>query len=180
MVGNLGRVLDRLGHYAQQPQTWAATAVVLAVGGGGRGRRAALRGSVCYAIATVVANSIIKPLVNRDRPSGAGEGDLGPITSSFPSGHAAADLAFAFGAAQELPALVVPLAVATVPAHWSLVRSNGHHTADVLVGGIVGMVVAWGTWKLWPPDRGGGTGTSRDDEAEASQAPGGGTVGRDG
>ncbi len=150
MAGKLVAVLDGLGHYTQQPQTWAGITIVLAVGGGRRGRRAALRGGACYGIAAVLANFVIKPLVERSRPSGAGEGELGPITTSFPSGHAAADLAFTFGAAQELPALLVPLVAATFPAHWSLVRSNGHHTTDVLMGGIVGLLVAWGMWKLWP------------------------------
>ncbi|MDQ3932322.1 MAG: phosphatase PAP2 family protein [Actinomycetota bacterium] len=150
MVGELVSGLDKLGHYTQQPQTWGGIAVVLAVGGGGRGRRAALRGSASYGLAAVIANFLVKPLIRRRRPSGAGKGKLGPMTSSFPSGHAAADLAFTFGAAQEIPALLVPLVAATLPAHWSLVRSNGHHTTDVLVGGAVGLAVAWGMWKVWP------------------------------
>lgn len=150
MVGRLVAALNQVGHYTQQPQTWAGFAVVLAVGGGRKGRRAALRGSACYTITAAVANLVIKPLVDRSRPSGAHEGELGPLTSSFPSGHAASDLAFTFGAAQELPALFVPLAAATFPAHWSLVRSHGHHTSDVVFGGMVGIAVAWGTWKLWP------------------------------
>ena len=46
---------------------------------------------------------------------------MGPITSSLPSGHAATDLAFTLGVAQEIPALFPPLAFATSAAHWSLV-----------------------------------------------------------
>ncbi|MDP8931634.1 MAG: phosphatase PAP2 family protein [Actinomycetota bacterium] len=150
MVGKLVATLDQVGHYTQQPQTWAGTAVALAVGGGRKGRRAALRGSACYAITSVITNLLIKPLVDRSRPSGAHEGGLGPLTSSFPSGHAASDLAFTFGAAQELPALFFPLAAATFPAHWSLVRSHGHHVSDVVFGGVVGIVVAWVVWRRWP------------------------------
>lgn len=111
---------------------------------------AALRASAYYGTAAAITNFIIKPLIARRRPSGAGEGKLGPITTSFPSGHAAADLAFTFGAAEEFPALFFPLATATLPAHWSLVRSNGHHPSDVLLGGAVGVIIAWGMRKLWP------------------------------
>lgn len=141
----------RAGDIIQQPVAWAAVAGALAVGGGHRGRRAALRGSACYASAAVAANVIIKPLVSRSRPPGAGRGRVEPVTSSFPSGHAATDLAFALGASQELPALFVPLSVATLAAHWSLVRNGGHYPSDVWGGGVVGVAVAVGTWALWRP-----------------------------
>jgi membrane-associated phospholipid phosphatase len=141
--------LDITGHVAQQPPVWAGIAAALEVGGGERGRRAATRGSICYWAAVVVANVLIKPLVRRPRPAEAGEGRPGPVTSSFPSGHAASDLAFTFGVAQELPVLFVPLAVATAVGHWSLVRSRGHHASDVLVGGAIGVGVALAASQLW-------------------------------
>jgi membrane-associated phospholipid phosphatase len=142
-----------LGDVAQQPPVWAGIAGVLALGGGDRGRRAALRGSVHWLIAAVAANLVMKPLVKRSRPPGAGKGRPGPITSSFPSGHTATDLAFTFGAATEIPFLLLPLSVATVSSHWSLVRSRGHYPTDVLGGGAVAVIVALVMWKLWPPKR---------------------------
>ena len=141
----------RLGDVAQQPPVWAAAAVALAIGAGPAGKRAALRGGVCYAAAAIGANLVIKPVVARSRPPGSGAGRLGPVTSSFPSGHAATDLAFSLGAAQEMPALFVPLTVLTMAAHWSMVRSRGHYPSDVLAGGAVGVVVALAAWRLWPP-----------------------------
>lgn len=141
--------LDRAGDIAQQPPFWAATAALLAVGVGERGRRAAWRGSVYYAVAAVVVN-LIKPLVDRSRPSAADEGERGPITSSFPSGHTATDLAFVFGAAQELRALFGPLAAASAAAHWSLVRSRAHYVGDVLAGGLLAIAVAWVMPRVWP------------------------------
>lgn len=141
----------RLGDISQQPPVWAALAAVLAVGQGSRGRRAAVRGSVCYAVAAVLANLVIKPIVGRSRPPGSGRGRPGPVTSSFPSGHAATDLAFSLGVAQELPMLFVPLSGLTLAAHWSLVRSRGHYPTDVFAGGVVGVVVAVAAWRLWPP-----------------------------
>ncbi len=143
--------LARAGRIAEQPPFWGCVAIALAVGGGVRARQAALRGSVGYVVASFVANISVKPFVYRRRPQGAGKGRrTGPLTSSFPSGHTASDLAFIFGVAQELPLLVVPLAGATTAAHWSLIQSRKHHVSDVFGGGAIGLVVAYVMWKLWP------------------------------
>ena len=139
----------RSGDIVQQPPVWAGVAGVLALTGR-RGQRAALRGGVCYGTAALI-HILIKPLVGRRRPPGAGTRRIGPITSSFPSGHAASDLAFTFGVAQELPFLLVPLSAATAAAHWSLVRSRGHFPTDVLAGGALGIAVAVAAARLWPP-----------------------------
>jgi membrane-associated phospholipid phosphatase len=152
---------DQLGDTAQQPQVWAGIALATATLGR-TGRRAALRGSVCY-LAASAAQIVIKPIIGRSRPVGAGILRLGPVTSSFPSGHAAADLAFNFGASQELPIVFVPLSLATLAAHWSLVRSRGHYVTDVLAGGGLGIAVALATWRLWPP--------RREDEEEENAMP---------
>lgn len=123
-----------------------------------------MRGGVCYGVAAIVANVGIKPWVARDRPPGAGEGRPGPVTSSFPSGHTATDLAFSLGVAQEIPVLLAPLTLATLSAHWSMVRSRGHYPSDVLIGGVVGIAVAVAAGKLWPP----GPHAENDSAAEAS------------
>jgi membrane-associated phospholipid phosphatase len=154
----------RMGDVVQQPPVWAGVAGVLAVGGGPRGRRAAMRGSVCYGMTAIVANLVVKPFVGRSRPPGSGKGRRGPITSSFPSGHAATDVSFIFGVAQEVPLLLLPLGVASCAAHWSLVRSRGHYPSDVLAGGAVGAAVAVALWWVWP------TGTAE----EATEANGSG------
>ena len=148
----------KAGDIAQQPPVWAAAAFVLGLGGP-RGRRAALRGSVCYG-AAALGQVIIKAFVGRHRPTGSGWLRAGPVTSSFPSGHAATDLAFNIGASQELPLLFFPLSAATLAAHWSIVRSRGHYLSDVLAGGGLGIVVALAAWRLWPPG-----GTDEHDEA---------------
>lgn len=144
-------LFGRIGDVVQQPPVWVGLAGTLAVGGGARGRRAAWRGAVCYGATAVLVNLLIKPLVRRKRPPGSGEGRTGPVTSSFPSGHAATDLAFTLAAAQEIPLLFLVLAPATTAAHWSLVRSRGHYPTDVLVGGAVGIAVVLVAWKIWPP-----------------------------
>jgi membrane-associated phospholipid phosphatase len=152
-VGKLATALDRVGVVTKQPPFWAAVAAVMAVGGGPTGQRAALRGSIGYATAAVVTNVLMKPFVQRSRPPHAGQGRIGPLTSSFPSGHTATDLAFVFSAAQELPAMFVPLAAGTATAHWSIVRTGSHYVSDVLAGGAVGIAVAWTMRKVWPVTR---------------------------
>ncbi len=139
----------RAGDVFQQPPFWAVLAAALAMAGP-RGRRAALRGSVCYS-AAALTQILVKPMVGRSRPPGSGRGRIGPVTSSFPSGHAASDLAFNLAVAKELPLLFIPLSGATFAAHWSLVRSRGHYVTDVLAGGALGVAVAAAAWKLWPP-----------------------------
>ncbi|MBW3614373.1 MAG: phosphatase PAP2 family protein [Actinobacteria bacterium] len=168
----------RMGDIVQQPPVWVGVAGMLGVAGGTRGRRAAMRGSVCYGVTAIVANLLVKPVVRRSRPPGSGSGRPGPITSSFPSGHAATDLAFALGVAQEVPLLFPPLALATSAAHWSIVRSRGHYPSDVFFGGVLGVAVAFGVWRLWPPGEGAGGGNSLEGSsaevraADPNQVPG--------
>jgi undecaprenyl-diphosphatase len=113
-----------------------------------------MRGGVAYAVAAVVANLVMKPLVHRRRPAGSDRARIGPVTSSFPSGHAATDLAFVFGVSQRVPLLLPPLAACTVAAHWSLVRTRAHHLTDILAGGTVGIAVALAVGAMWPDDGG--------------------------
>ena len=141
--------VGRAGHLMQRPPAWACVAALLAASGP-RGRRAALRGGACYLSAAAV-HLPIKAAVGRRHPPGAARHQLGPVTSSFPSGHAASDLAFVFGAAQEWRALFVPLAACSLAVHWSLVRKRAHYPTDVLAGGALGIAVALAIWKLWPP-----------------------------
>ena len=148
------RVLDKAGHVAQQPPVWAAWAALIAKVGGPRGRRAAARAGACYAAAAVVGNLVVKPMVQRPRPRKARKKRIGPATSSFPSGHAATHLAFIAGSTQELPVTFFPLAATAVGAHWSIVRSRGHHPTDVVFGGVLGLAVAAALGKAWPPTRG--------------------------
>ena len=150
----------RAGDVIQRPPTWAAIAAALSATGE-RGRRAALRGSVCY-LSAAAAHLPIKAVVGRRHPPGSARHQLGPVTSSFPSGHAASDLAFVFGAAQELPVAFVPLSACTLAVHWSLVRRRAHYPSDVLAGGALGIAVALTIWKLWPPGHSAGDETSPD------------------
>lgn len=160
-VTRFGKAADRL----KSPPTWVAIAGVLAMAGP-RGRHAAARASAGYVVASLV-HLPIKVLVGRKRPPGASRvAAIGPVTSSFPSGHMASELAFSLAAAQELPLLILPLYGATVASEWSLIRSRSHYPSDVVAGGLLAVGVAAVMWKLWPTqrsrleDEGGGAGSS--------------------
>ena len=140
---------SRAADVASQPVVWIVFASALALTGP-RGRRAALRGAVCSATASLI-HLPLKRAFRRPRPRGAGRGPIGPVTSSFPSGHTASDLGFMFGAAQELPMLLLPLSVATLGSHWSLVRSHKHYPSGVIAGGALALAVNAVAWKLRPP-----------------------------
>lgn len=138
----------RGGDVLQHPPVWAGIAGALALTGP-RGRTAALRASVSY-LAAALVHLPIKAAVGRSHPPRAAQLQLGPATSSFPSGHAASDLAFTLGAAQVMPLLFLPLSVVTMAVHWSLVRKRSHYPSDVVAGGVLGVVVAVLVWRLWP------------------------------
>lgn len=149
---------SRAGDVLRHPFVWGAFAVALSRTGP-RGCRAAVRGAGCSA-AAVLLHLPVKRVIRRPRPRGAGLLSTGPLTSSFPSGHTAGDLSFTLGAAQELPAILLPLSVATLASHWSLVRSRKHYPSDILAGGAVALAVNLAVWKLRPPP-GAGTASSR-------------------
>lgn len=149
-MGVLITTLDNVGRITKRPPIWAVVAAGLVAAGRRRGRDAALRGGVAYGVAAVLANAVVKPAVRRRRPRGSDQARIGPLTSSFPSGHAATDLAFVFGVSQRMPALFPPLAACTIAAHWSLVRTRAHHASDILAGGALGIAVAVAVGLLWP------------------------------
>jgi diacylglycerol kinase family enzyme len=94
-----GRVLDhvlpRLTRAANHSRIWLAAATLLAALGGRRGKRAAIRGVGSISVTSLVVNQVVKRLVRRPRPAlrhvpVARRLDAQPLTTSFPSGHAAA------------------------------------------------------------------------------------------
>ena len=149
---------SRAGDVVRQPLLWHGFAAVLALTGP-RGRRAAARGTTCSVIA-VLLHLPVKRLIGRPRPRGARlMGFGGPVTSSFPSGHTANDLSFMLGASQELPVLALPLSMATLGSHWSLIRARKHYPSDILAGGAIAFAVAGAAYVLRPPgDRSDGAG----------------------
>jgi len=146
--------LQRLTASANHGLLWVAVAAVLAVRQGVT-RRAALRGLVSLGGASFIANILLKALLPRRRPAAEllpEERRLirRPMSSSFPSGHAASAAAFATAVAMESPrsALVVAPLAATVA--YSRVHTGVHWSSDVLAGAAVGSGVALATRRWWP------------------------------
>lgn len=151
----LDRSLPLLSRTANNSRLWMAVAGGLAVGEGRRGKRAALRGLGSIAVTSLLVNQAIKRLVRRPRPSLHGvpvvrRVPVAPLTTSFPSGHAASAGAFATGVAAELPPAGVPLGVLAAAVGGSRVYVGVHYPLDVIVGAGIGAAVATVSCRLWP------------------------------
>lgn len=140
----------RLGVAGRQPPVWALVTVLMAALGGRRGRRAALRGSGCYLVGAVLGN-LPKPAFGRPQPRHRWARKPQVARGAFPSGHAAAEVAYVFGASLEAPVVFVPLGAMAMAAHLSLIKAGKHYVSDQVVGGTVGLGIVALTAKLWPP-----------------------------
>jgi membrane-associated phospholipid phosphatase len=132
-----------LSRAADHGRLWMVVAGGLALAGG-PSRRAACRGLGSLAVSSFLANVVLKSLFHRARPApgSLAERVRKPVTSSFPSGHAASAAAFATGAALEAPAWGPPLAVLALGVAWSRVRVGVHRSAEVIAGACLGATVA--------------------------------------
>lgn len=144
----LDRVFRRLSEAADHGKLWVATAAVLAIVGGRRGRRSAVNGLAAQLVTSAVVNLALKPLGDRRRP----DRDLHqvplvrqvsmPASTSFPSGHAASAAAFTTGAAAAFPEAGVPLGVAAAAVSYSRVHTGVHYPIDVIAGSLAGATLA--------------------------------------
>jgi membrane-associated phospholipid phosphatase len=144
----LDRAMARVSAAADRSRLSLVSAAVLAVTGGRRGRRAALMGVASVAATSSLVNLVVKPVWRRRRPDRDLEGVPVarhvpmPSSASFPSGHAAAAFAFASGVGHELPAAAIPLHGLAALVAYSRVHTGVHYPGDVVVGALVGTVVA--------------------------------------
>ena len=142
----LDRAIAAVSEAANLSKPWVATAALLAVAGGPRGRRAALYGIGSVAVTSAVANLALKPLWPRDRPDRAGvppERHVPmPTSTSFPSGHSASAFAFATGVGAVMPAAGALLALPAATVAYSRVHTGVHYPGDVLAGSLAGVVLA--------------------------------------
>lgn len=145
----LDRAAPLLTNAADHSKLWMGIAAGLALLGGARGRRAALRGVTTVAATSLVANQVSKRLFVRTRPDRAllplpRNGRRRPTSSSFPSGHSASAAAFAYGASAEWPALTVPLGALAGAVGLSRVATGAHYPSDVMGGFLLGL--GMGVW----------------------------------
>lgn len=141
----LDRALFGLTRAADYSKLSLAAAAALALAGGPRGRRSAVYGLAGLGLTALVANTLVKPLTHRRRPALAARPARDadwvvptPRSTSFPSGHTAAAVAFATGVGHVWPAAAVPLGGLAVLVGYSRVRTGVHFPGDVLAGALLG------------------------------------------
>jgi undecaprenyl-diphosphatase len=144
----LDAFLKRVSSAADGSRLWIATAALLAIAGGGAGRRAAADGLVSVALTSATVNLVLKPFGDRRRPSRDTSGvpvarqvEM-PRSTSFPSGHAASAFAFASGASYALPAVGFPLNAAAAIVAYSRVHTGVHYLGDVVAGAVAGAALS--------------------------------------
>ncbi|MBP0458007.1 bifunctional phosphatase PAP2/diacylglycerol kinase family protein [Streptomyces montanisoli] len=149
-------VLPRLSTAANHGLLWlGAAAGIAALGSGARSRRAAARGLASLTLASATVNTVIKHAARRERP-GLDQVPVirrlsrQPVTTSFPSGHAASAAAFAAGVALESKgwgAVVAPVAASVA---FSRIYTGVHYPSDVVAGAALGVGAALAVRGLVP------------------------------
>ncbi|MFG2637177.1 bifunctional phosphatase PAP2/diacylglycerol kinase family protein [Streptomyces sp. NPDC048362] len=148
-------VLPRLSRSANHGVLWFATAAAMAASRTPRSRRAAVRGLASLGLASLTINTIGKRSVRRTRPvldpvPLVRQLKRQPITTSFPSGHAASAAAFAAGVALESPAWGAAVAPVALSVAASRVYTGVHFPSDVLAGAALGVGAAFLVRRLVP------------------------------
>ncbi|HET6616263.1 MAG TPA: phosphatase PAP2 family protein [Gemmatimonadota bacterium] len=144
---SLDEPLRRLSNAANNSRLWLGIAAALAALGGRRGRRAALEGAVAIGVTSgtvnLLAKSIARPRPDREElnpfPSRAVPM---PMSSSFPSRHAASAFAFSYAVGRQIPELAVPIRLLAGAVAYSRVHLGVHHPGDVTVGAMIGSGIA--------------------------------------
>ncbi|WP_251095603.1 bifunctional phosphatase PAP2/diacylglycerol kinase family protein [Streptomyces sp. Caat 7-52] len=149
------RVLPRLSRSANHGVLWFGTAAAMAAIRTPRARRAAVRGVASLALASLTINTVGKRSVRRARPvldpvPLVRQLKRQPITTSFPSGHAASAAAFATGVALESPAWGAVVAPVALSVAASRVYTGVHFPSDVLAGAALGAGAAFLVRRLVP------------------------------
>ncbi|MFK4546582.1 diacylglycerol kinase family enzyme/membrane-associated phospholipid phosphatase [Streptomyces tendae] len=148
-------LLPRLSRSANHGVLWFAAAAALAASRTPRARRAAARGVASLGLASLTINTLGKRSVRRPRPvldpvPLVRQLKRQPITTSFPSGHAASAAAFATGVALESPAWGAAVAPVAAAVALSRVYTGVHFPSDVLAGAALGAGAAFAVRGMVP------------------------------
>jgi len=148
-------LLRELSQAANHGLLWFAVAAGLATRPGPT-RRAALRGVAAIAGASASVNLVGKSVFPRRRPAAAviplrRRVVRWPVSSSFPSGHAASAAAFTTAVALESPAAAAAVAPVAVAVAYSRVHTGVHWPSDVMAGAALGVGAGLATRRWWPP-----------------------------
>ncbi|MFF0163891.1 phosphatase PAP2 family protein [Streptomyces sp. NPDC005263] len=111
----VGKVLSAVEETAESTKLWCGAGAAMAWAGGWRGRKAAVAGLGALVMAQLISNGLCKQLADRPRPPKEwfphDEVEDRPDSSSFPSGHTAAAVAFTAAVAPAWPAAGAACAV---------------------------------------------------------------------
>ncbi|MER5374978.1 phosphatase PAP2 family protein [Streptomyces sp. NPDC002553] len=144
---SVGKVLSAVEETAESTKLWCGSAAAMAWLGGWRGRKAAAAGLSALVMAQLVSNGLCKQLADRPRPPKEwfphDEVDDRPDSSSFPSGHTAAAVAFTAAVAPTWPAAGTVCAVPAALVALERVQSGAHYPSDVAAGAAIGLASAW-------------------------------------
>jgi membrane-associated phospholipid phosphatase len=160
VAGDAG-VASVVSEAARGGAVWWALSGVLALLGG-RWRRAAVDGLAGWAAGEAVAAGL-KRVVGRRRPVLAGRG-IAPMSSSMPSAHTAAAVAYATAAGVAAPALAVPLVATAGVVGWSRLATRRHFPTDVATAAAVGLATGAVVAAVAARVRSGRTPTDQHDE----------------
>lgn len=144
----LDGAMRRLSQAANYSRLSIASALVMSIAAGERGRRAAASGLAAVGLTSAVVNVALKPVGRRRRPPRDAHRVVAarrvrmPSSASFPSGHSASAFAFAVGAARVLPAAGVPLRALAAAVAYSRVHTGVHYPGDVIAGSLTGAIIA--------------------------------------
>ncbi|MEW1905221.1 phosphatase PAP2 family protein [Streptomyces sp. NPDC086147] len=140
------QLLPPVEEAAEHTKLWWAAAATMAAVGGLRGRRAAAAGITAVVVAELLSNAVVKKLVERRRPPKEwiphDDVEDRPDSSSFPSGHTAAAVAFTAAVTPTWPWAGAACAVPTVLVAIERIHSGAHYPSDVAAGAAIGLSVA--------------------------------------
>lgn len=140
------RLASAVQEAAEHTKLWWATAGAMAALGGWRGSTAAAAGVTAMTMSEVLSNAVAKKLYRRRRPPREWvppeELRERPDSSSFPSGHTAAAVAFAGAVAPVWPAAGAACGLSAVVVSAERVHSGARYPSDVAAGGVIGLAAA--------------------------------------
>jgi membrane-associated phospholipid phosphatase len=139
--------MQTLSNAANYSRLWLGVAGVLALAGGRSGRRAAVHGLASLGVTSAFVNIVVKRAGDRARPvrpahQVAARVVRMPTSPSFPSGHSASAFACSTGVGSGWPLVAVPLHATAGAVAYSRVHTGVHYPGDVVVGSILGTVLA--------------------------------------